>query len=107
MKLFISIFMLALTLSADIESGKDVYAQNCGNCHSTEMKGGLGKDFNIVSYTRKKEDIIKYVKAPQKMFKEFGYSSNAMPKIPLTDQQIKDVSEYIDSLQPFKEWMKK
>ena len=98
---------MILTLNADIENGKDVYAQNCGNCHRTDMKGGMGKDFNIVSYSRKKEDIVKYVTSPVEMYKAFGYDANAMPKIPLTKQEIIDVSEYIDSLQSFKEWMKK
>ena len=107
MKLFIALLFVVLTLSADIENGKDVYAQNCANCHRVDMKGGMGKDFNIVSYNRKKIDIIKYIKRPAKMFKEFGYSANAMPKIPLSEKEIKDVSEYINSLQPFKIWMKK
>ncbi len=107
MKLITAIFIFALTLNADIENGKDVYAQNCGNCHRVDMKGGLGKDFNIVSYTRKKEDVAKYVKSPIDMFKEFGYAANAMPKIPLSDKDIQDVSEYIDSIQKFKKWMVK
>jgi len=93
-------------LNANIENGKDVYLQNCANCHSVNMKGGEGKDFNIVSYNRKKEDVIKYIKNPQKMFKKFGYSANGMPKLPLKKKQISDVSEYIDSLQSFKKWMK-
>ena len=107
MKLYITLLLIALTLNADIENGQDVYAQNCGNCHRVDMKGGMGEDFNIVSYNRKKEDIVKYVRTPSRMFREFGYDSNAMPKIPLSEKAIADVSEYIDSLQPFKKWMKK
>ena len=107
MKLFISLIFITLSLSADIENGKDVYAQNCGNCHRVDMKGGMGKDFNIVSYNRTKEEIMAYATAPQAMFAQFGYSANAMPKLPLSDVEIRDVSEYIDSLQPFKKWMKK
>ena len=107
MKLYIFLFFITATLSADIENGKDVYAQNCANCHRTDMKGGMGEDFNIVSYTRKKEDIVKYVRTPSRMFREFGYSANAMPTIPLREKDIEDVSEYIDSLQPFKKWMVK
>ncbi|MCD6173650.1 MAG: cytochrome c [Sulfurimonas sp.] len=104
-KILLTLTLTILTLNADIENGKDVYAQNCGNCHRIDMKGGDGKDFNIVSYTRKKEDVIKYVTNPAKTFKEFGYNANAMPKLPLSKQEIKDVSEYIDSLQKFKKWM--
>ena len=105
MKLLITLFLTFLALNADIENGKDVYAQNCGNCHRVDMKGGMGKDFNLVSYTRRKEDIVKYIRTPSRMFREFGYSANAMPKIPLTEEQIEDVSEYIDSIQKFKKWM--
>ena len=98
MKLFISLLFIALSLSADIENGKDVYAQNCANCHRVDMRGGMGKDFNIVSYTRTKEEIMAYALAPESMYKQFGYSANAMPRIPLSGEQVRDVSEYIDSL---------
>ena len=108
MKLLISLFIISVAiLNADIENGKDVYTQNCGNCHRVDMRGGMGKDFNIVSYNRKKADIVKYVRSPSRMFREFGYSANAMPTLPLREKDIADVSEYIDSLQPFKVWMKK
>jgi mono/diheme cytochrome c family protein len=105
-KLLVSLFIISISLNADIIKGKEVYAQNCGNCHRTDMKGGMGKDFNLVSYSRKREDIIRYVTDPSRMYREFGYSANAMPKLPLSEDEIKDVAEYIDSLQKFKKWMK-
>jgi len=103
----ICILFSSLNLNANIEDGKDVYAQNCANCHSVNMGTGMGPDFNIVSYKRKREDIVKYISSPSTMFRQFGYSSNAMPELPLTPKEVDDVSEYIDSLQPFKTWMKK
>jgi len=106
----ISIFFVTLNLNANdenIEKGKDVYAQNCANCHSVNMGSGMGPDFNMVSYKRKREDLIRYISSPSRVFREFGYTSNAMPELPLTPTEIEDVSEYIDSLQPFKIWMKK
>ena len=107
MKLFYVLLLLSLTLHADIEAGKDVYAQNCANCHSVAMKGGMGPDFNLVSYKRKRVDIARYIESPSTRYRAFGYSANAMPELPLTPQEVEDVSEYIDALQPFKEWMKK
>ena len=98
--------LTALNLYADAENGLEVYTTNCANCHSTKMTGGMGKDFNVVSYERKKEDIIKYIADPARMYREFGYSANAMPKLPLSESEIKDVADYIASLQPFKAWMK-
>jgi len=43
---------------------------------------------------------------PSEMYKEFGYTANAMPTLPLPKNEIEDVADYIDSLQPFKKWMK-
>ncbi len=103
----LALILMTLTLNADIENGKDVYAQNCANCHSVTMTTGMGPDFNIVSYNRKREDIVKYTMAPSMQFRKFGYDANAMPELPISPQDVYDVSEYIDSLQPFKVWMKK
>ena len=71
------------------------------------MTNTFGKDFNIVSYSRTKEEIKDYVKRPGMIFRKFGYVANAMPTLPLTQDEIQDVADYIDSLQPFKKWMKK
>jgi len=94
-------------IHADVEKGKKVYDANCAQCHSIHMTGGLGRDFNLVSYTRKKEDIISYVQDPYSMYEKFGYNANAMPTLPLEKEEIENVADFIDSLQPFKEWMKK
>jgi len=106
-KILILLILSALTLSADIDNGKDVYAQNCVFCHSVNMGTGMGPDFNMVSYTRKKDEIVKYISSPSTMYRKFGYSSNAMPELRIPPQDIDDVAEYIDSLQSFKIWMKK
>jgi mono/diheme cytochrome c family protein len=104
---FLLIPIITTCINADIERGKKVYDANCVQCHSTHMTGGLGKDFNLVSYTRTKKEIMDYARDPYSMYKKFGYSANAMPTLPLEEQEIKDVADFIDSLQPFKEWMKK
>jgi len=100
-------FLTGTTLLADIEKGKAVFAANCATCHTVNGGNALGPDMNIVSYARKKEKIMQYAKDPYSLYKEFGYSANAMPTLPLEDQEFKDVADYIDSLQPFKKWMKK
>jgi cytochrome c6 len=105
LRLLVTFMLTFSALNADIEKGKDVYAQNCANCHSVSMQGGMGRDFNLVSYNRKREDIVKYISAPSMMFRQFGYSANAMPELHLKAEEIEDVSDYIDSLQPFKVWM--
>ncbi len=100
-------FLLPLFAQASVENGKRVYAANCAQCHSVHMTGGLGRDFNLVSYTRTKKEVMAYVQSPDRMYRKFGYSANAMPTLQLLPQEIEDVAEYIDTLQPFKKWMVK
>ena len=107
-KILISLTLLwAINLSADVEAGKKVYQENCAICHTVNGGSALGPDFNIVSYKRHEAEIARYAKNPYDNAESFGYSANAMPTLPLEDQQFKDVAAYISSLQPFKEWMKK
>ena len=101
------ISLLGINLFADIENGKKLHLANCAICHTTNRGMAFGKDFNIVSYTRKKEDIKAYMKDPYENFKKFGYDANAMPTLPLKENEIEDIADYIDSLQTFKVWMKK
>jgi mono/diheme cytochrome c family protein len=105
-KLIISVVFLTTTnLIADIEAGEQVYKANCAICHTVNGGSAMGSDFNMVSYTRKKTKIEQYAKDPYSLYKEFGYSANAMPTLPLEEQEFKDVADYISSLQPFKKWM--
>ena len=101
----IMIFLSTAYLYADIEKGKAVYAANCAICHTVNGGGAMGPDFNMVSYTRTKEDIRQYAKDPDSLYKKFGYSANAMPTLPLEETELQDVADYISSLQPFKKWM--
>jgi mono/diheme cytochrome c family protein len=107
-RLIISLtFLATINLSANVKAGEKVYKENCAVCHTVNGGSALGPDFNIVSYTRHKKDIENYAKDPYSLFEKFGYSANAMPTLPLEDQEFRDVADYISSLQPFKEWMKK
>ena len=105
-RIILSLALLtATTLMADVEAGEKVYKENCAICHTINGGSGMGPDFNMVSYTRHKEEIAVYAKDPYSLFEAFGYSANAMPTLPLEDKQFKDVADYISSLQPFKKWM--
>jgi len=104
--LLVSLSLLTVTsLMADVKAGEKIYKENCAICHTINGGSALGPDFNMVAYSRKPEKIAAYAKDPYSLFKEFGYSANAMPTLPLEDQQFKDVADYISSLQPFKKWM--
>jgi mono/diheme cytochrome c family protein len=98
--------LLAVTnLSADVKAGEKVYKENCAICHTINGGNAMGPAFNMVSYTRQTEKIAQYAKDPYSLYEEFGYSANAMPTLPLEDEQFKDVADFISSLQPFKKWM--
>jgi len=105
LKILTTLLLFITNIYADIKKGKEVYLINCASCHSITMQGSFGRDFNLVSYTRTKQDIINYAQNPNKFFKEFGYTSNAMPTLPLTQKELENVADFIDSLQPFKKWM--
>ena len=98
--------LVGTSLFADVTKGQDVYKANCAICHTIDGRiGGMGPDFNMVSYTRTKEEIEAYAKDPYSLSQKFGYSSNAMLTLPLEDQEFKDVADYIRSLVKFKKWM--
>ncbi|WP_456322674.1 c-type cytochrome [Hydrogenimonas sp.] len=99
--------LFAVSMYADAKRGEAVYKANCAQCHSIHMTGGLGRDFNLVSYTRTKQQIMEYAEDPSSHYREFGYNANAMPTLPLTGDEIEDVADFISSLQPFKKWMAK
>ena len=98
-------FLVSTQLLADVKKGKAVYAANCAICHTVNGGRAMGPDFNLVSYTKTKESIAAYAKDPYSLYEKFGYSANAMPTLPLEDEEFKDVADYISSLQPFKKWM--
>jgi len=97
--------LVATNLLADVKAGEKVYKENCAICHTINGGNAMGPDFNLVAYTRHKKDIENYAKDPYSLFETFGYSANAMPTLPLEDEQFSDVADYISSLQPFKKWM--
>lgn len=106
----ITLLLVLLTgtnLLANVEKGKAVFAANCAICHTVNGGRAMGPDLNLASYTRTKKEIETYAKDPYSLYEKFGYSANAMPTLPLEDHEFKDVTDYIDSLQPFKKWMKK
>lgn len=107
MKAYFLLFSFVAALFADIQKGKDLYFVHCANCHSINMNGGMGKDFNLVSYTRPKEEIKAYAQNPSRNYRKFGYTSNAMPELSVNDGDLDEIVDFIDSLQPFKKWMKR
>ena len=53
-----------IALNAEVTAGEKVYKENCAICHTITGGGGMGPDFNMVAYTRHKEEIEYYAKDP-------------------------------------------
>jgi len=87
--------------------GKPIFDNNCVFCHPLNGKGGMGVDINIVSYERTYDEIYSYIQSPGTNFRKRGYKSSGMPEFRLTPTELKDVSDYVWSLQPFKKSMLK
>lgn len=102
-KFVLGIALVSLSaFGGDIVNGEKIYKGTCSFCHSIHMTGGMGRDFNLVSYTRTKEQIKHQVRDPHTSAFLLGYSANAMPKFLLSDKEIEDVASYVDALQPIK-----
>ena len=97
--------LLVSNIYANKQEEKNAYLTHCASCHSIDMSGSLGKDFNLVSYERTKDEIRAYATQPGRLYRSFGYSENAMPTLPLTSKELDAVVNYIDSLQQFKKSM--
>ncbi len=107
LKITFILLLIATSLDASIKDGKMLYDIHCKTCHSIDMTGGEGGDFNMISYTKTKKELFRYTLDPASEYKNFGYVASAMPNLPLRVEEIENLVDYIDSLQPFKKWMTK
>jgi len=93
MKMAVIATMIALPslVSAGVEEGKKVYADNCAACHGNKLEGGIGSSFT--------DRIWNYGQDPQLIMLNvaFGISNLEMPGWSeiLTDTEIQSVVEYI------------
>ncbi|MDQ6781670.1 MAG: c-type cytochrome [Candidatus Eremiobacteraeota bacterium] len=78
--------------SGSAAAGAKVFSANCASCHGVGGKNGnVGP--SLAGVGLKAGQVAYMVKNPQGVDKSSG-----MPKLPLTSQQIADVSAYVASL---------
>ena len=85
---FLSLLLFGGTLYADAEKGKAVYAANCAICHTINGGNALGPDFNIVSYTRTKEEIEYYAKDPYSLSRSVWILSQCHANTPIGRSRV-------------------
>jgi mono/diheme cytochrome c family protein len=82
----------AKVAKGDTAAGAKVFSANCESCHGAGGKNGqVGPTLYGMGF--KAGQVAYMVKNPQGVDKSSG-----MPKLPLTDKQIADVSAYVASL---------
>ena len=95
-----------ITASAqDIASGKEIFTQTCGACHSVGRGRLVGPDLANIHQRRTEDWVIQFVKSSQSVIKSGdkyadslfrAFNQAVMPDQPnLSDDQIKNIVSYI------------
>jgi nitric oxide reductase subunit C len=91
------VVVMARTASAGADEGKAVYEAKCKACHSIAGEGGKmadkGGPLDGVGAKRDAAWLRGYLKDPKSQIPDAK-----MPKLPLTDQQLKDLVAYLLTL---------
>ena len=74
-------------------AGKTVFDANCASCHGAGAKNQGGPGPTLAGTGIKAGQVAYMVRNPAAVDPESG-----MPKLPLTDKQVADVSAYVASL---------
>lgn len=91
-----------IAFSDQAKQGEQVFQKSCLGCHAVGEQGGkVGPnltnfgDRDLVAGIRanNKEELEKWIKSPQDV-----KPGNKMPQVPLTDEQVSSVVEYLSSL---------
>lgn len=97
-----------ITASAqDIATGKEIFMQTCGACHTVGRGRLVGPDLMNINQKKPEDWIVNFIKSSQTVIKSgdkyadslyIAFNKTLMPDHPnLTDGQIKDMIAYIGS----------
>ena len=93
-KLFLILIIMLLSLHSANLNGKKVFEKYCWGCHH-QTAVAFGPPFKEIANKRTSEEIMAMITDPKNVSKLFGYKRNAMPKIPLTNDELKAITKYI------------
>ena len=99
MRGFISIALISLGLNSLLADGKKVFETYCWGCHH-QSAVAFGPPFSEIASKRSASEIRAMIADPQNVSKVFGYKRNAMPSFNLSEQELKEITEYILSFKP-------
>ena len=75
-------------------SGKEVFESYCWGCHH-QTATAFGPSFASIASKRSAEEIEAMITDPKAVSIHFGYKRNAMPKLPLTKEELDAITAYI------------
>jgi mono/diheme cytochrome c family protein len=93
------IFILSSLFSKTIDAqktvtGKQVFETYCWGCHH-QTAVAFGPPFSEIASKRSADEIRAMITDPKSVSKVFKYKRNAMPKIPLKEEELDAITKYI------------
>ena len=93
-KYCLSLLLLFSSLFAKEIDGKKVFETYCWGCHH-QTAVAFGPPFKEIASKRSADEIKAMITDPQSVSKIFKYKRNAMPKIPLNQDELDAITKYI------------
>lgn len=86
-----------LSLDAgEIAKGEALFLKLCWGCHHQTAEA-FGPSFASIAQKRSVGEIQGQILHPELLYKELGYTRNAMPPFALTGEELQDITAYIKS----------
>lgn len=82
--------------AADVTKGESLFLKLCWGCHHQTAEA-FGPSFESIARKRSDSQIQGQIVRPDLLYKELGYTRNAMPPFALTGEELQDITVYIKS----------
>src|SRR5215510_4392980 len=101
--------MTTTTTPLKLTSGEYLFSTKCSACHALGQGNKVGPDLAGITHTRDRQWLAKYIADPDQLLKAGDpvakelftkYKEMRMPNLLLSDEQIRDVIAYLDSIKP-------
>ena len=87
----------AMSLNAgEVAKGEALFLKLCWGCHHQTAEA-FGPSFASIAQKRSDGEIQGQILHPELLYKELGYTRNAMPPFALTGEELQDITAYIQS----------
>lgn len=90
------LWSVASICAADVTKGESLFLKLCWGCHHQTAEA-FGPSFQSIAQKRSDGEIQGQILHPELLYKELGYTRNAMPPFALTGEELQDITVYIKS----------